>query len=382
MEKLEKLKEQFDHIYIDEEAVIDPVAQRFMTLFTPDKISIVKEPPLPHQSGPLEADEFSESKRKIYLKRYPGTFFKRCPGAKPGMVCCNYFVLNLGLQCHMNCSYCYLQNYINTPILTIYSNIEKALSELQVLADQYGHLPYRVGTGETIDSLGLDPLTQYSHVLIDFFKDYPQWTLELKTKSAHIDQFINQPHQGNVLVSWSINPQNIIESEEHGTASLEERFKAAEKCIDKGFQVTFHLDPMIWHPDWKESYRSLVDEICTRFKPQKFAPLSLGTLRFQPEQKHIMRERFGMKSWVTRSETHLGRDGKMRYDSKIRQEMYEFVLERFRHHDRQWRVSLCMETPENWATAMDGSPRKERRLEELFKPLPRPQRPTPSQTIQ
>jgi hypothetical protein len=54
------------------------------------------------------------------------------------------------------------------------------------------------------------------------------------------------------------------------------------------------------------------------------------------------------------------------------------VVNRFRHHDRRWKIALCMETPESWVTTMDGSPRKDRQLEELFRPLPKPSRPSES----
>lgn len=371
---MEELKKQFDHVYIDEEAVVDPVAQRFLQIFSPDKISIVNEPPL-SQRGTLDAESFDRSKRLIHVRRHQGAFFKRCPGAKPGLVCCNYFVLNLGLQCHMNCSYCYLQDYINTPMLTVYSNVDQALSELEMIAKAHPDKPYRVGTGETIDSLGLDPLTEYSKTLISFFRKFPKWSLELKTKSDHVDQFLNEEHAGNVIVSWSINPQAVIEHEEHGTASLERRLKAAEKCVQRGFKVTFHMDPMIWHTEWQKNYQEMVNQITSRFKPEQLAPMSVGTLRFQPNQKHMMRERFGMQSWVTSAETFRSRDGKMRYDGQVRQKMYQFIVNAFKTHSRDWRVALCMETPESWAMSMDGSPRKDRKMEDLFKPLPKIKRP-------
>ena len=69
---------------------------------------------------------------------------------------------------------------------------------------------------------------------------------------------------------------------------------------------------MIWHPDWKESYGYLVDQITKRFNPNDIPYLSVGALRFQPEQKNIMRERFGMESLVNQAETFKGRDGKLR----------------------------------------------------------------------
>ena len=365
------LLNSFEHLYIHEDSWESEVALRLRSLFAQEKTSRVSQRPFPETSGQLEADEFDRSKKNIYVTTHKGAFFKQCPGAKPGLVCCNYFVLNLGLQCNMNCSYCYLQSYLNTPILTIYSNIDQALNELKILADEHPEKHYRVGTGETIDSLSLDPLTLYSHKLINFFRAYPNWTLELKTKSASVDQFIDVEHAGNVLVSWSINPQYIIEKEEHGTAPLQDRLDAADRCLAKGFKIAFHMDPMIWHEGWRENYSQLIDEITSRFKSDQIPHISLGTLRFVSEQKPIMRERFGMKSLVTTAEMFPGRDSKLRYDSRLRNEMFDFVLQKFRQNDRAWRVALCMETPESWVTTMDGSPRKDRRIADLFKGLPK-----------
>mgnify|MGYP003393660403 CR=1 FL=1 len=372
---MEQLKSKFDHVFIEEACVIDDVAQRFLQIFPPNKISIIKSSSsetFDKNVGTLSSAEFERSKRRILIKKFQGTFFKQCPGAKPGLVCCNYFVLNLGLQCNMNCSYCYLQSYLNTSMTTIYSNIDQALAELRDLATSHPHKPFRVGTGETIDSLSLDPLTHYSHSLIDFFREFPKWTLEFKTKSDSVNQFVNREHGGNVQVSWSINPQNIIDREEHGTASLMQRLAAAKKCSEKGFKIAFHIDPMIWHPQWQDSYLSLVKSITTQFSPQLVSHISIGTLRFQPEQRHMMRERFGMESLVTSAEMFRSRDGKMRYDHSVRNQMVNTVRAAFKSHSSQWRVALCMETPAVSASTMHGSPRPDQPIEALFRPLPKP----------
>lgn len=267
----------------------------------------------------------------------------------------------------MNCSYCYLQSFINTPTLTIYSNLDQALVELRDL-ESMKDSKLRVGTGETVDSLSLDELTLYSHDLISFFREFPKWQLEFKTKSAKVDQFLDVPHAKNVIVSWSINPQEIISSEEHETASLSERLSAAQRCLAKGFAVAFHIDPMIWHPDWKKNYSQLVREVVTRFTPEQVPYLSVGALRLQPEQRHMMRERFGLKSWVNRAELFVSQDGKLRYDQSLREEMYQFVLSEFKKQSAAWKLFLCMETPETWISSAGQSPFKDEKLGDLFDP--------------
>jgi spore photoproduct lyase len=365
---IQNLIEKFQHIYIDEQSRGSKVAQRFVSLFPEEKISFVSEMPRSEARGSLSSKEFDRSKKEIFITPFKGSFFKRCPGSKPGLACCNYFVLNLGLQCDMNCSYCYLQSFINTPVLTIYSNLDQALSELDEMGLKFSEQSMRIGTGETIDSLSLDELTLYSHELISFFKRYPNWRLEFKTKSDRVEQFLNTEHAGNVIVSWSVNPEFIVSSEEHSTASLAARLDAAEKCLARGFQIAFHIDPMVWHPEWRENYLGLVDEIVRRFEPSQIPYISLGALRFQPEQRHLMRERFGLKSYVTQAEVFTSPDGKMRYDADMRQEMFAHVIARFKEHDPLWKVFLCMETPESWISTYQAPPRRVAGLEELFDP--------------
>lgn len=359
------LLEKIDRLYIDEKSRGSKLVDRLLPLFDPNKVEWVSERPFSSSRGDLSAREFDRSKRHLFITEFAGEFFKRCPGSKPGLLCCNYFVLNWGQQCDMNCSYCYLQSFINSPVMTFYSNLPKAFNELREMHKTMGAQKLRVGTGETVDSLSLDPLTGFARDVIELFREFPNWTVELKTKSAYVDQFLDVEHVGNAIVSWSLNPQPVIDSEEHGTASLEARLSAAERCMAKGFPVGFHLDPVIWHPEWQKNYDTLVDEICARFKPTQIPFMSIGALRFQPEQRHLMRERFGMKSMVTSAEMFPSSDGKLRYPVKLRTEMFEHIRARFLANDPTWKIFLCMETPETW---LGASPFKRDELKELFDP--------------
>ncbi len=363
----------FERILIDSTSENSEVAVRVRSLYPPEIIfSMDESDPSLNKKGMMTADEFNQSKKTLLLTTFKGQFFKRCPGAtqKKALTCCNYHVLNLGSQCNMNCSYCYLQSYLNSRTTKIFTNIDQALAELKEMADQHPDQPFRVGTGEVIDSLSLDTLTLYSRKLIEFINQYPKWTLEFKTKSNHVDQFLDLATAGNTVVSWSINPPYIINSEEHGTARFNERIEAAKKCRAKGFKVAFHIDPMIWHPEWQQNYSFLAEELNREFKPSDVHIISLGTLRFQPEQRHMMRERFGMDSLVTRAEMFASEGNKLRYDATIRAEMFQFMIKKMKSLDPAWNIFLCMETPETWIQAFDKVPMQVPELRSLFKPLP------------
>jgi spore photoproduct lyase len=362
---MKSLVEKIDRLFIDEKSRGSKLAERLLRVFPADKVDYVTEKPFSGSKGDLSAAEFDRSKKNLFITEFAGEFFKRCPGSKPGLLCCNYFVLNWGQQCDMNCSYCYLQSFINSPVMTLYSNLDKAFTELREIAKTMGPQKLRVGTGETVDSLSLDPLTHFAADVIELFREFPNWTVELKTKSALVDQFLDVHHGGNAIVSWSLNPQPVIEAEEHGTASLEDRLSAAERCMRKGFPIGFHLDPVIYHEGWEKNYDTLVDEICRRFNPKQIPFMSIGALRFQPEQRHLMRERFGMKSFVTRAEMFPSSDGKLRYPVALRTQMFERIRQRFISNNPAWKIFLCMETPETW---VGGSPFKDERLHDLFDP--------------
>ncbi len=369
MTPLDSILAKFSSVSIEKLALQSPLAQRCLALFPPEKIEVVEGKPTTFSKGHMSANDYTLSKKRLFLTEHPGHFFKRCPGAKKGLACCNYYDLNLGQQCDMDCSYCYLQSFLNTPYTVIYTNLDKALLELSEIYANHSESRVRVGTGEVVDSLSLDPLTNYSHSLIDFFRDKPHWNLEFKTKSAYVENLLSVTGSSNVIVSWSINPQFIVENEEHGTASLEERLSAARRCLDHGYQIAFHIDPVIWHDDWKKNYEGLAEAIHASFRPQDLPYISLGALRFQSEQRDIMRERFGMNSLVTRAEMFKSSSGKMRYDQTLREEMFQAIIQKFKNLDPHWKIFLCMETPETWLNATGQLPYKQENIRSLFKPL-------------
>lgn len=362
--------ESFDEIYIHPESEDSSVAKRFKELF-PEKIKDYDVIALERDgknSGLMNSKDFNKSKRRILVQKHKGKFFKQCPGGNQNSACCNYFVLNLGSQCHFNCSYCYLQSFLNTPYMVVYSNIDEASAELYEIAKSNAHHALRVGTGEVIDSLGLDPITGFSAKLMEVVKDFPNLKLELKTKSDFVDHLLDLPHRDNTVISWSINPEEIVRTEEHETASSQRRLESARLCLDAGYKVGFHIDPVIWHPEWMKNYKELVKNITEKFEPNEVPYVSLGALRFQPEQRHMMKERFKRDSYVNQAELFTSKDGKLRYDADLRSEMFKFIIGEFKKADRAWKVFLCMESPETWLSTYGDFPMKVDGLGELFSP--------------
>ena len=312
------------------------------------------------------SDIFGAGKRNLVLTRFNGSFLKKCPGASPGMVCCNYYVVNLIKNCMYDCSYCFLQDFLNNnPLLVAYVNIEDLLKELDQIFSTHSDKIFRVGTGELTDSLALDQVIPYSQQLIPFFNKRENAVLEFKTKSNCVKNLLNQSSTKNIIVSWSLNPQVIIDQEEKGTPNLEKRLEAARLCAEKGYKIGIHIDPIIIFPDWEKAYHSLIKKIFELLLPSQIEWISLGSFRYRKSLKKIINQRHKNTRLFT-GEHIASKDGKYRYLRSLRNEVYENLRQLLKNFSANLNVYMCMETKEIWEGVTGKTPRSDEKLDHFF----------------
>ncbi len=313
-------------------------------------------------------DAFGAAKKKLYLMRHRGEFFKKCPGSD-GQVCCNYFVINFASNCPMDCSYCYLQEYLqDNPALKVFSNVDDLIAEADRTLQKHRGVFFRIGTGEITDSLALEPYTGMARELIPYFAAQPNVLLELKTNSAAVETLLDLDPKGRVVVAWSMNPERVIALEEHDTASLRARLAAARRCQDAGYRLGFHFDPMIEYDGWQADYQALLEEIFAAVDWRRLSWLSLGVLRETPGLKRRMRERYP-QSRLLSGEQVLCPDGKLRYFQPLRVAMYRNMVRWIRRHAPTVKIYLCMESPEVWRQVFGFAPACEKELGNQMAPL-------------
>ena len=306
-------------------------------------------------------DPFGAAKRKLYLTKHKGEFFKKCPGSE-GQVCCNYFVINFASNCPMDCSYCYLQEYLaDNSDLKVFSNVGDLIAEADQVLSKHRGMFFRVGTGEITDSLALEPYTGMVGELMPYFVEQPNVLLELKTKSDCVDSLLNFDPKGRVVVAWSMNPQSVIDRDEADTASMRERLAAAKRCQEAGYRLGFHFDPLIEYPGWAADYENMLDEVFATIDWKRLSWLSLGVLRNTPGLKRAMRKRFP-KSGILTGEQVLSPDGKLRYFQPLRVEMYRKMVHWIRRAAPTVKIYLCMESKEVWQQVFGFAPACEKDL--------------------
>jgi len=305
--------------------------------------------------------DFGAAKKKLLLTRHKGEFLKKCPGSE-GQVCCNYYVVNFASNCSMDCSYCYLQEYLaQNPALKVFSNVDDLMAEADNLLTKHPRFLFRIGTGEITDSLALDPYIGFAREVVPFFAQQPNVLLELKTKSDCVEGLVGLDPKERVVVSWSMNPQRVIDADEHGTASLEERLRAARRCQEAGYRLGFHFDPMIEYPGWEDDYRRVVEQIFATVDWRRISWLSLGVLRQTPGLKRTMRERFPRTELLTGEQVPCP-DGKLRYFQPLRVAMYRKMVGWIRRAAPTVKIYLCMESKEVWEQVFGYAPSCEKEL--------------------
>ena len=309
--------------------------------------TIVAERQKPNDLGEDFAKNLTIGKKQLYLCNNRGLFYKPCPGTREYQ-CCEYQVINTGTNCPIDCIYCILQAYLNSPWLTFYVNIDQLFLELsQSLSANPQHF-FRIGTGEFTDSLALDRLTCLSRPLVEFFAGRENAVLELKTKSAVIDNLRGLSHNGKTVVAWSLNSTTIMSRYELRSATLEERLDAARQCAEWGYRLAFHFDPIIDHPGWQAGYAETIDRLFAKVPASAIAWISMGALRFMPSLKDISILRFpGAKIYYEEFVT--GLDGKERYFRPNRVRLYNYIyrLLKERVSDATC-IYFCMESNEIW----------------------------------
>ena len=348
-------------IYIDERAVDEELTRRILQ----------KTKEIPHhivQDGRMEEEcenlNHAGSKQILYITNQKGELVKPCPGTQRSYLCCGYTIINQMIQCPMDCTYCVLQGYLDHPFMILHTDITRIFEEIDGLSKKQPGRFFRFGTGELSDSLVLDGLTELSREYAEFFCTKREGIIEFKTKTDHVDTLLASSTK-NVVVSWSINPQTIADTEEFRCATVDDRLRAARRCQDKNFLLGFHFDPILCVPGWEALYDDLIKRLFSLIDGGRIAWISLGSLRYPPHLKDIARRRFP-KSKIFCEEMIRGMDGKMRYPKPMRVEMYRKIFKCIKEAAPDVFVYFCMESPEVWDRVMGGHPASNEELDFRF----------------
>ena len=350
---------KFSTVYITDDVWNSATARRVRRLLSSARIQRLAA------GAEIPAGNPLTGKGRLLVTSQPGRFLKLCPGYRSDYICCGYHVLNESTNCPLDCTYCYLQDYLNHSVTTIYANVEEMLKEVDQLVTGQPLRLWRIGTGELADSLALDQLTGLASVLVKHFSQLPNAILELKTKTVSVDQLLALEHREHTVLAWSLNPEEIVNSEEHGAAGVEKRLQALARAQDAGYPVALHFDPLLFFPRWREAYTRLLDALTEVLDPARVAWVSFGSLRYSAAgvgSDYPLR----LARRPYHEEMIPGAGNKMRYLKPRRRELYAHVVGGMRRRFPGLFYYFCMETPDLWSAFLRSPPATNRHLDMEF----------------
>ncbi len=265
-----------------------------------------------------------------------------CPVASPKTLCCNLKTLDAVQSCAFDCSYCSIQSFYTEGKITFEPNLFDKLKKYPFDPNKI----YHIGTGQSSDSLVWGNKFEVLEELLSFAKNNQNIIFELKTKSKNIKHLIDADVPKNIICTWSINTDTIIEHEEKLTATLDQRLRAARKMVDKGLLVGFHFHPMVYYKGWEADYKEAVDKIKSMFKKEEVSHISLGTLTFiKPVIKKIRSRKFYSKILQMPFEDA---EGKLSYPEDIKMKLFKHLYDCFEGWHDDVYFYLCMENRKFW----------------------------------
>jgi len=284
-----------------------------------------------------------------------------CPVASEGTRCCNLLTLDAVESCGFDCSYCSIQSFYNQNKVGIDKNFKEKLKNLNLDPNE----TYHIGTGQSSDSLMWGNKDGMLDALFEFARNNQNVILEFKTKSSNIKYFLENDVPENIICTWSLNTQTIVDNEEHLTASLDDRINSARTLANKGVLVGFHFHPIVQYKNYLEEYDLIYKRLQEDFTSDEVVLISMGTLTFiKPVIKQLREREMKTKILQMPFETI---NGKQSYSIETKKEMFKHCYDSFASWHGKVYFYLCMEAHSLWKDVFGYEYSSNNQMEDMMK---------------
>ncbi|MEM7357884.1 MAG: spore photoproduct lyase family protein [Pseudomonadota bacterium] len=243
----------------------------------------------------------------------------------------NYYFSHM-LNCLYDCRYCFLQGMYRSANYLLFVNYEDFVDKIKAVAKTHLHddKPAWFFSGYDCDSLAFEPVSGFAEHFIGEFRNIPSAVLELRTKSTQIRCLLDQQPLDNVVVAYSLSPENVAEAVELGAPSLAKRLDALQRLQQHGWRIGLRFDPIIWHQGYQASYIDLFQQVFTQLDAQQLDSVTLGGFRLPKGFYKIMR-RLHPEHWLFSAGLSEA-DGMISYTPEIEGEVFAVLQQALSDH--------------------------------------------------
>lgn len=261
-----------------------------------------------------------------------------------GNTCPNYWHFSPYGFCPYGCHYCYLAGTPGvrfSPTIKVFLNLPEILAEVDRIAARLAK-PTTFYVGKLQDGLALDPLTGYSRTLVPFFAGHRYARMVLLTKSARVENLLGFDHRGHTILSWSLNPAEVIAACEANTPPLTARLQAMQRCAAAGYPVRAVIMPIIPLPGWEQAYAAFLGTLLAEVPLDR---ITLGGICSYRAARGLMEHRLGRSNAISDAFDPSGPspDGRLRYPAHLRTDLYRHIIGIIRSRAPNVDIGLCLE---------------------------------------
>lgn len=331
----------FSHIYIEKEGWNHPNTKKILSHF-PNAVPIE----ITHYK-----DVFCRSNQNYQLqKSSPNLILAVNKGScvYEGAPVCqsfgneHFYYASSVMNCLYDCEYCYLQGMYPSANIVVYVNIEDIFEEVELLLKQF---PVYLCISYDTDLLALDGITGYVKAWYSFSEKHPDLSIELRTKSANwrsLEMLNSVNPNKNFILAWTLSPDAIQKEFEHHTPPIEERLLCINKALQNNFAVRLCFDPLIYHKNWKDNFKEMIQTTFKTIQPDKLKDISLGIFRVSSDYLKQMRKQ-RMDSLILQYPFENDK-GVYHYSLAVTTEMINYVLQLLQEFIPEEKIYLWKET--------------------------------------
>ncbi len=279
----------------------------------------------------------------LFIGQKKGQLVKEAPDAYGLGPNPHYYFIH-SYNCIYECEYCYLQGYFNSPDLVFFINHDQIGEEIKRLSLEVhpDKTPW-FHAGEFSDSLALSHITNEVSFYYHLFKTLPNSFLEFRTKSVNIREILKQKPLDNIIISFSLSPEERSKKSDLGCPSTKLRLAAMKELAKDGHQLGIHLDPIIWEIGFEEMYKDLIHDLSKSISVKDIFYISIGVVRFTKDTYQQVSNNYP-KSDLLAMEFIKPKDGKVRYPRPIRKKILSKIKNLLLDSGfKDQQIYLCME---------------------------------------
>lgn len=274
----------FSHIYIEEGALEFPLTRQLLERLPASVHIPIKDYKKFFNRGRQNFQIQKQSMKLVLAVKkppflYPVTEIQQSAGYE------NHFYATPLINCLYNCDYCFLQGMYASGNMVLFVN-EKDFFSAVLNRLENGHSPGNplvVSPSYNTDIMAMEKLVPLTRSWINFCQKTENLILEIRTKSALFSPLDDITTFPQILLAWTLSPQNIIEAHEFETPNLDRRLKAVLRAIRRGWQVRLCFDPVLFYEGWQQDYSAFFDHVFTVLPPDRIKDVTLGYFRMNKE---------------------------------------------------------------------------------------------------